>query len=41
MGSPHLQAWLSNHCKTFEEKADAKMWAKEIETNMSKGIFVL
>lgn len=27
-------------CKTFESKADAEMWAKEIETNMSKSIFV-
>jgi integrase len=27
-------------CKTFETKADAEAWSKEIETEMNKGIFV-
>ncbi|MDR1397692.1 MAG: site-specific integrase [Desulfarculales bacterium] len=27
-------------CKTFETKADAEAWSKEIETEMNKGVFV-
>jgi integrase len=27
-------------CKTFETKADAETWSKEIETEMNKGVFV-
>lgn len=27
-------------CKTFDSKADAEAWAKEIETNMNKSLFV-
>ena len=27
-------------CKTFDSKADAEAWAKDIETNMNKSLFV-
>ena len=29
-----------NSCKTFETKADAEKWAKDIETQMGQNVFV-